>query len=330
MDLETSIFLFTGFLESGKTTFIADTVCNTNFCDGEESVIVMCEEGEVEYSTSQLEDHNTHVVLVDEFEELNMDFWNKLREDYHPTQVLVEYNGMWNTDDFINLPKPAGWECVQILTTIDATKFKYFVNNTNMRSLLYQHCYRSDVIIINRMEEGAKKSPFRNNIRAMNPQCQIIYELKDGTVDNNMNEELPYDYKPHDLVVEDHDFGVFCYDMMEHPERYDKKHIRIKGKFIGKDSVQKDGFILGRYAMVCCEQDTSLIGLICISKEYREKLIPDEWIIVEGDTHLVYDEEYGQNICVLDVTKLEGTKPLDYEYVTFDQKQAGSPACFSL
>jgi uncharacterized membrane protein YcgQ (UPF0703/DUF1980 family) len=124
--------------------------------------------------------------------------------------------------------------------------------------------------------------------------------------------------KDHDLNIEDHDFGIFCYDLMEHPERYDNKHIRIKGKFIGKDRVQENGFVLGRYAMVCCEQDTSLIGLICISKEYRDQLIPNEWIIVEGDTHTQYDPEYGQNICVMDVTKLEGTKPLSYEYVTFD------------
>lgn len=318
MDFETRIYLFTGFLESGKSTFINDTVVNTNFCDGERSVLVICEEGEVEYKTSELEDHDTHLVLVEDQSELTLDFWNKIREEYHPTQVLVEYNGMWNTDDFINSDKPAGWEVVQILTTIDASKFTYFVNNTNMRSLLYQHCYRSDVIIFNRFPGGSKKSPFRNNIRAMNQQCQIIYELPDGTIDNSQNEELPYDYKPHDLDIQDHDFGVFCYDCMEHPERYDNKHIRIKGKFIGKDSVQENGFILGRYAMVCCEQDTSLIGLICISKEYRDKLIPDEWIIVEGDTHIAYDEEYGQNIVLLDVTKLEGTKPLDYEYVTFD------------
>lgn len=317
-DITTRIYLFTGFLESGKTTFINDTVVNTDFCENEQSVIVLCEEGEVEYKTSELEDHNTHVVLVEDKSELTLDFWNKIGEEYNPTQILVEYNGMWNTDEFINSDKPKGWEVVQILTTIDATKFTYFVNNTNMRSLLYQHCYRSDVIIINRFEPGSKKSPYRNNIRAMNPSCQIIYENPDGAIDDTNRDELPYDYHQHDLDVADHDFGIFCYDIMEHPERYDQKHVKIKGKFIGKDKVQENGFVLGRYAMVCCEQDTSLIGIICISATFRDQLIPGEWVIVEGDTHIAYDEEYAQNIVLLDAEKVTPCKALDYEYVTFD------------
>ena len=47
-NLETRIYLFTGFLESGKTTFINDTIINTDFCDYETSVLIVTEEGEVE------------------------------------------------------------------------------------------------------------------------------------------------------------------------------------------------------------------------------------------------------------------------------------------
>jgi uncharacterized membrane protein YcgQ (UPF0703/DUF1980 family) len=315
-NLQVRMYLFTGFLESGKSTFINDTIVNTNFTDGERSVLIVTEEGEVEYKKEELEAKGTHMIVVEDPEEFTLDFWNKIKEDYDPTQILIEFNGMWDVDKFIEKERPDGWQIVQILTTINASTFQLFVQN--MRALLFQHCSRSDLVIFNRLPKGAKKRPYRNNIKAMNPQCQIIYELEDGTVDNNVEEELPYNYEDHDLNIEDHDFGIFCYDLMEHPERYDNKHIRIKGKFIGKDRVQENGFVLGRYAMVCCEQDTSLIGLICISKEYRDKLIPNEWIIVEGDTHTQYDPEYGQNICVMDVTKLEGTKPLSYEYVTFD------------
>ena len=51
------------------------------------------------------------------------------------------------------------------------------------------------------------------------------------------DDELPYDYTQDHLEVADHDFGIFCYDAMEHPERYDQKTIKIKGKFIGRDKV---------------------------------------------------------------------------------------------
>ena len=315
-NLQVRMYLFTGFLESGKSTFVNDTIINTNFTEGERTVLIATEEGEVEFNKEELEAHGTHLVYVENLEDFTLDFWKKIKEDYDPTQVLIEFNGMWDVDKFISMDHLDGWQLVQIVTTINASTFQLYVQN--MRALLFQHCSRSDIVIFNRMPEGAKKRPFRNNIKAMNPHCQIIYERADGTIDNNVEEELPYNYEADSLVIEDHDFGIFCYDLMEHPDRYDGKHLRIKGKFIGKDQVQKDGFILGRYAMVCCEQDTSLIGLICISKEYRDKLIPKEWLIVEGDLHTQYDPEYGQQICVMDVTKLEGTKPLAYEYVTFD------------
>lgn len=314
-NLETRIYLFTGFLESGKTTFINDTIINTDFCDYETSVLIVTEEGEVEYNEAAIKEHNCEIVYVENEEDLTADFFKDLKEKYHPTQVLVEFNGMWNVDQFVESPFPENWDVVQILTTINASTFQLYVNN--MRALLFQHCAKSDLVIFNRIEDGMKKSTLRNNIKAMNPVCQIIYENKDGSVNTMQDDELPYDYTQDHLEVADHDFGIFCYDAMEHPERYDQKTIKIKGKFIGRDKVIPNGFILGRYAMVCCEQDTSLIGMLCVS-EYASKFIPNEWLLLEGHTHIEYDPSMNTNICVLDVDHVEGAKPLDNEYVTFD------------
>lgn len=314
-NLETRIYLFTGFLESGKTTFINDTIINTDFCDYETSVLIVTEEGEVEYNEAAIKEHNCEIVYVENEEDFTADFFKDLKEKYHPIQVLVEFNGMWNVDQFVESSFPENWDVVQILTTINASTFQLYVNN--MRALLFQHCAKSDLVIFNRIEDGMKKSTLRNNIKAMNPVCQIIYENKDGSVNTMQDDELPYDYTQDHLEVADHDFGIFCYDAMEHPERYDQKTIKIKGKFIGRDKVIPNGFILGRYAMVCCEQDTSLIGMLCVS-EYASKFIPNEWLLLEGHTHIEYDPSMNANICVLDVDHVKGAKPLDNEYVTFD------------
>ena len=83
---------------------------------------------------------------------------------------------MWNVDQFVESPFPENWDVVQILTTINASTFQLYVNN--MRALLFQHCAKSDLVIFNRIEDGMKKSTLRNNIKAMNPVCQIIYEKK--------------------------------------------------------------------------------------------------------------------------------------------------------
>ena len=316
-NIETRIYLFTGFLESGKTTFANDTIVNTNFCDGEQTVMIITEEGEKEFDKNELKKHHTDLLLVETIQELTQEaFWKELKEDYHPTQVLVEFNGMWDVATFMSTVFPQGWDIVQILTTIDASKFAYYVNNANMRSYLFQHCSQSDLIVFNRIE-NIKKTFMRNNIKAMNPRAQIIYENADGSVDNSVDSGLPYDINAASIDVADHDFGIFCYDMMEHPENYNHKHIRIKGKFIGKDSLRKDGCILGRYAMVCCEQDTSLIGLLC-QNPASNQFIPNEWLIVEGDTTMDYDKDIGMNVITLHADKIEGTTPLAYEYVTFD------------
>ena len=47
--MEIAVYLFTGFLEAGKTRFIAETMRDPNFNDGKRKyLIIQCEEGEEE------------------------------------------------------------------------------------------------------------------------------------------------------------------------------------------------------------------------------------------------------------------------------------------
>ena len=49
---EIPVYLFTGFLESGKTLFIQDTLEDKRFNAGERTLLIQCEEGEVEFDFS--------------------------------------------------------------------------------------------------------------------------------------------------------------------------------------------------------------------------------------------------------------------------------------
>ena len=42
------VYLFTGFLESGKTTFMNESMAEPEFTAGERNLCILCEEGEVE------------------------------------------------------------------------------------------------------------------------------------------------------------------------------------------------------------------------------------------------------------------------------------------
>ncbi len=313
--MKTRIYLFTGFLDSGKTSFINDTLTQTDFCENEKSLLIVSEQGEVEYNQKEIEALNCDIIYVTSEDQWTYEFFESLEKKYQPTQVLVELNGMFTVNRFLACSLPNEWEVVQVLTTINAQTFALYIQN--MRSLLFQHIVHTDLLIFNRIDDSIKKSFLRNNIKAINPTCQIIYEKADGTINQMEEDELPFDISQDELHILDHDFGIFCMDALDHPEKYKGKKVTMKGKFIGRDKQLEDGFVLGRLAMVCCEEDTSLIGMIC-EHPAAKKLIPNEWVEVTGTIHLEYDPEIGNDVCLLKVEQLKVVPPLENEYVTFD------------
>ena len=52
------LYLINGFLEGGKTSFIQDVLTNGDFADGQKTLLILCEEGEVEYDQSELTNLN--------------------------------------------------------------------------------------------------------------------------------------------------------------------------------------------------------------------------------------------------------------------------------
>lgn len=313
--MEIRVYIFSGFLDSGKTSFINDTLMNPDFYSEEDTLLISFEEGETAYNETYLERSNTSLVTLNHENFTTYDL-EHLEIEYRPTQIIIEANGMMDLNVFVKEIIPANWKVVQVLTTIDTTTFPMYLNN--MRSLVYSQIVFSDLVIFNRYDKSIKNSMLRNNIKAINSNAQIIYEFPNGTIDTiNAEEELPFDINKDYLEIKDHDFGIFCMDAMEHPNKYLNKRIKIKGRFIGLDRLITDGFVLGRQAMVCCEDDTSLIGLVCTSP-LAKKLLPDEWIVVEGEMLVNYDQEYQMEIPLLKIDNLNVVPPLENQYVTFD------------
>lgn len=313
--MKTRIYLFTGFLDSGKSTFITDTITKTEFCDSEKSLLIVSELGEVRYDQEQIESFNCDIEYVTSEDQWTYEYFVELENKYHPTQILIELNGMYNVNRLMAASKPKEWEIVQVLTTVNAATFGMYIQN--MKAIIFSHVVHSDLLIFNRVNDSIKKSFLRNNIKAINSHVQIVYEKEDGTVDSLQDDELPFDISLNELEILDHDFGLFCMDAMEHPERYNQKIVTLKGKFMGLDKELENGFVLGRMAMVCCEEDTSLIGMVCVHS-VAKKLVPDEWIQVTGQIHLEYDYSLQGDVCILNVNDLKVVPPLENEYVTFD------------
>lgn len=310
------VYLFTGFLESGKTSLIKDTLLDPNFTTLETTLLVVCEEGVEEYDQVFLKKAKTVLASVETKEELDNTFLKNLDSVVEPDRVMIEFNGMWNLTEYLDgVDFPYDWLLVQILSTVNASTFELYLNN--MRSQIFEQLLHSETIIFNRCDEHTKKLFLRNNIKAINKGAQIIYETKDGEITNLGEDDLPFDRTKDCIDISDDDYGLWYMDAMEHPDKYEGKTLVLKGKVIANHVEEKDhAFVFGRHAMVCCADDTSLIGLLCYY-EHTNELLLKEWVKITADVRIEYDEEYQGDVPVLHVKQVENIQCLEDEFVYF-------------
>lgn len=311
---EILVYLFTGFLESGKTSLIQGTLEDPNFCTGERTLLICCEDGEVEYDESILKKTNTVLVQLDEIEQLTEEQLEEWQKEYQPKRVMIEYNGTWDMETLKELDMPEYWIVVQILTTIDASTFEVYMGN--MGAMLVQQFTDSDAVIFNRCNEETPKASFRRRIKAINRKAQIIYELEDGTIDNTFDEEMPFDTDADVIEISEEDYGIWYMDAMDHPKKYKGKTLHFKAVVYHPERAPKDWFVPGRFAMTCCADDIAFIGFKCQSEEVSQFQNRD-WIYVTAEAKVEFAKEYRGRGLVLYASKIEKAEPSKEELVYF-------------
>ena len=310
--MEVPVYLFTGFLESGKTSMIKETLLDPEFNDGSRTLILVCEQGEVEYDPEFLKQTNAVVEVLESRSQLSEDRLEMLNQKIRPQQVFIEYNGMWNVSELLDLEFPTCWLLVQIISTVNAQTFMLYVNN--MRSLMADQLMHSEMILINRCDASTKKSFLRNNIKAVNKGAQLIYESIDGQINNLPDDDLPFDLNAEVIDIQDDDYGLWYMDALDHPDRYTGKTVRFKGKVVHIEDSRS--FVIGRYAMVCCAEDMSLIGYLCRS-DRPVRVLVDDWIMLTARLETEFDEEFKREVLVPHVRQIELTEELKEDLVYF-------------
>lgn len=301
-EVEIPIYLFTGFLESGKTTAIMDTLKDPEFVKGARTLLIICEEGEVEYNNEYLKNHNIDTYRIEEPEQFNENLLFSLELKYEPDQVLIEYNGTWELDTILDAALPKGWVIGEIISLIDATTFDMYL--TNMRSMMLEQLFDSDLIIINRCNETTPKSRFRRSIKAINRKAQIIYELESGEIDNSMEDILPFETEEGSLVIEDDDFGIWYLDALDYPHKYIGKKITFRAILYKRKELDECSFIPGRFVMTCCEDDITFFGFLCKSEE-KVEFAHRDWVTITAEFRYEYAKEYKDKGPVLYLQNIE-------------------------
>ena len=120
MAKEIPVYLFVGFLESGKTKFIQETFEDPNFDSGDKTLLLICEEGEEEYNEKKFAFPGVTVKVLEDKSELNPQNLAKLGKEADAGRVVIEYNGMWLLQDLADA-LPENWLVYQCIATADGT-----------------------------------------------------------------------------------------------------------------------------------------------------------------------------------------------------------------
>ena len=312
---EIPVYLFMGFLGSGKTTFAKDTLLKQDFTEGQKTLFLICEDGEEEYDFEALRKKNIYPEMITE-ETLTTDHLIELSKKYEPENVMIEYNGMWELDKIFQIRVPKGWTVVQVISFVDATTFDMYVNN--MKKVMMDQLRNADMIIFNRCNETTKKAEYRRSIRAVNRRAQIIFEGLDGQVDNGMDGEveLPFDTSGPCVELGEEDFGLFYADAADNPDKYVGKTIHFKAQVHRPSNYGNEEFVPGRFAMTCCAADIAFVGF----KTYyngAKSLKDREWVMVEGEIKKEFYPEFQGEGPVIYATSVAKTSPAADELVYF-------------
>ena len=171
------MYVFTGFLESGKTKFIQETLEDERFNTGERTLLLVFEEGEEEYDVSAYPHKEVYEQVLD-YEDLSPEMLTDLQKKYRAERVVVELNGMHLAADFY-LKTPDHWKIAQEVMFADATTFLSY--NANMRQLVVDKLAGAEMLVLNRMAPGTDVMPYHKIARAVNRKIDILYEYTDGS-----------------------------------------------------------------------------------------------------------------------------------------------------
>ena len=307
--MEIPVYLFSGFMDSGKTSLIKETLIEEDFGEGAKTLLIACEDGEVEYDETELAKANTTLVMIEEEEEFTESKLKELDLQYKPDQVFIEYNGTWEMATLLEMKLPKDWIIVQSLATVDATTFDMYL--TNMRAMIMEQIFQADVVIINRCDDDTPKGKFRRAIKVINRKAQIAYERADGTVDTGEMEELPYDLNQDIIDITDMDYGIWYMDALDDPRKYEGKKVRFLALVYRPEKLKKGVFVPGRFAMTCCADDITFVGFKC-KYDKASEIAHKSWITITAEMHNEFAMEYkgkGPVLYALDIQPAE--KPED-------------------
>ena len=309
------VYVFTGFLDSGKTKFIQETLEDPRFNAGERTLLLVFEEGEEEYDFSAYPSQNVYMEVLDQQTVTTREL-SALSKKYRAERVVAELNGMQQVGD-LYMRFPESWVVAQEVMFADATTIMAF--NANMRNLVMDKLVGAQMVVFNRLEKGADVMPFHKLARAASRRIDILYDYTDGTTEfDEIEDPLPFDLNAPIVEIKDEDYALFYRDVSEEPQKYSGKTVRFKGQVAMLRRDKNGMFAPGRFVMTCCVEDIQFCGIPC-RYEKAAQLKTRDWVMVtakiSAEKHPLYKGELGPVLTAIEVTT--GAQPAEPDVATF-------------
>ena len=253
---EIGVYVFAGFLEAGKTTYIRSLLSGPEVPGDMRPLVLQTEEGMEELDP--IPGLDMTVRQITELEEITPEKLWELEDESRCNTILLELNGMWQEADlFARFPE--NWIPFRKFVLADARTFLTY--NANMRALAADKLRDATVVIFNRCGENTDKLGLHKVVRATSRQVPIFFAGEDGAeVPDDIPDELPYDLNADIVEIADRDYAEWERDISEEPEKYEGKILRLHG-FVVKSRDKRPGhFGFGRQVMTCCEADIAFLG----------------------------------------------------------------------
>ena len=308
--IQVPVYVFTGFLDSGKTKFIQETLEDTRFNNGERTLLLVFEEGEEEYDFSTYPHQNVYLEVLDQ-QTVTTKQLQALAKKYKAQRIVAELNGMQLVGDLYSR-FPDEWVIAQEVMFADSSTFMTY--NANMRNLVMDKLVGGQMVIFNRLPIGADTMPFHKLVRAANRRMDILYEFTDGsTAYDDIEDPLPFDINAPIIEIKDEDYALWYRDVTEEPQKYDGKTVQFKGQVALLRRNKDNMFAPGRFVMTCCADDIQFCGVPC-NYDNVSGLLPRDWVMVvatiNAQKHSLYKGELGPVLTAISVTpRAEPAKP---------------------
>ena len=308
------VYLFTGFLEAGKTKFIQETLEDKRFCNGERTLLLVCEEGEEEYAPDEFATPSVQIRVIEDQSQLNTETLERFLKETKAERVVLEYNGMWMLDA-LYAAMPENWVVYQEFMFADAGTFLSY--NNNMRQLVYDKLKSCELVVFNRFKPQMDKMALHKIVRGASRRADIAYEYAGGKVEyDDIQDPLPFDINAPIVEIKDEDYALWYRDLSEEPKKYEGKTVRFKCRALVRQKLPKETFVVGRHVMTCCVEDIQFAALIC-QWDKAATVTDDSWMILTARINFKFNRAYGKRGPVLTLLEREPCEPPAQDVATF-------------